>query len=68
MEREVNLCTEVEPLREFVYIGESVNIGGRSESVFLLEKNLGGLCLKCGYLLYGKGFPLTLKLFFARTV
>ena len=53
MEQEETLCDEVETVREFTYLGDSVNTGGGCGWDTFLE---------CSELLHGRRCPLKLEL------
>ena len=60
--QEGNECDEVETVREFAYLGDSVNAGGGCEAA--LTARAGCWWVKfweCGELLYDRRFSLWLK-------
>ena len=60
MEQEERLDDDVETVREFIYLGDTV--GGGCEAAITARARCG--CIKfreCGEFLYGRRFPLRLK-------
>ena len=56
------LCDEVETVRQFTYLGDSVGAGGGCEAV-VTARTICGLVKfrECSKLLYGRRFSLRLK-------
>ena len=62
MEQEEKLYDEVETLQELTYLGNRVSAGGGCETVVTVRTRCGWIKFReYGYLLYGKTFPLKLK-------
>ena len=62
MEQEEKLCDDVETVREFTYLGDSVTAGGGCEAAVTACTRCGWVRLtEYGELLYGRRFPLRLK-------
>ena len=62
MEQEEKLCDEVETVREFTYLDDRVSAGGGCETAVTARTGFGRVTYReCGELLYGRRFPLVLK-------
>ena len=56
-------CDEVETVQEFAYIGDRVSAGGGCEAAVTARTRCGWVKFReCSELLYGRRFPLWLKL------
>ena len=59
---EEKLCDEVETVKEFIYLDDSVSAGGGCEAAVTARTRCGWLkFMECGELLYGWRFPLKLE-------
>ena len=62
VEQEEKLCDEVETVRGFTYLGNRVGAGGGCEAVVTARTRFGWVMFRvCGWLLYGRRFPLRLR-------
>ena len=62
VKQEVKLCDEVETVSEFTYLGYRGSAVGGSEAAVTVRTRYGwAKHRECGYLLYGRRFPLDLK-------
>ena len=50
MEHEEKLCDEVETVREFIYLGDRVGVGGRCEAAVTARTRCGYKFMECGEL------------------
>ena len=62
VEQEEKLCDDVETVREFTYLVDSVNAGGGREAAAIARTRCGwAKFLECGEMLHSRRFPLRVK-------
>ena len=63
VEHEEKLCDQLKTVQEFTYLGDRVRAGGGCETALTARTRSGLIKLReCSELLYGRRFPLRLKL------